>query len=101
MEGADVLDTEILYWTKWHIGTPMAIKPRSTRGVGALQDSGIHGITWDPPTRSGTEQSQTTKGYEEYHMAYDIDFDETDIDTFIARRPDGLVFDEEKIYVCF
>ena len=34
-------------------------------------------------------------------MAYDIDFDETDIDTFIARRPDGLVFDEEKIYVCF
>ena len=29
-------------------------------------------------------------------MAYDIDFDETDIDTFIARRPDGLAFDKEK-----
>ena len=29
-------------------------------------------------------------------MAYDIDFDETDIDTFIAWRPDGLAFDKEK-----
>ena len=29
-------------------------------------------------------------------MAYDIDFDETGIDTFIARRPDGLAFDKEK-----
>ena len=29
-------------------------------------------------------------------MAYGIDFDETDIDTFIARRPDGLAFDKEK-----
>jgi len=27
-------------------------------------------------------------------MAYDIDFDETDIDIFIARRPDG--FDKKK-----
>jgi len=34
-------------------------------------------------------------------MAYDIDSDETDIDTFIARRPDGLVFDKGKSYVCF
>jgi len=28
-------------------------------------------------------------------MAYEIDFDETDIDTFIARRPDGLALDQE------
>jgi len=33
---------------------------------------------------------------EEYHTAYAIDFDDTDIDTFIARRPDGLAFDKEK-----
>ena len=33
---------------------------------------------------------------EEYHIAYAIDFDDTDIDTFIARRPDGLAFDKEK-----
>ena len=32
-------------------------------------------------------------------MAYDIDFGETDIDTFIARRPDGLAFDQKK-FVC-
>ena len=25
-----------------------------------------------------------------------IDFDDTDIDTFIPRRPDGLAFDKEK-----
>jgi len=29
-------------------------------------------------------------------MAYDIAFDETDIDAFIARRPDGLACDKEK-----
>ena len=29
-------------------------------------------------------------------MTYGIDFDETDINTFIARRPDGLAFDKEK-----
>jgi len=36
-------------------------KSRSARGVGALQDPGTHGTTLDPPTRSGTKQSQTTK----------------------------------------
>jgi len=34
-------------------------------------------------------------------MAYDIDCDETDIDTFIARRPDGLSFDKEKKLYAF
>ena len=36
------------------------------------------------------------KDIEEYHIAYAIDFDDSDIDTFIARRPDGLAFDKEK-----
>jgi len=36
----------------------------------------------------------------EYHTAYAIDFDDADIGTFIARRPDGLAFDnEEKLCV--
>jgi len=29
-------------------------------------------------------------------MAYDIDFDETEIDTFIAWRPDCLALDKQK-----
>ena len=36
------------------------------------------------------------KDIEEYHIAYAIDFDDSIIDTFIARRPDGLAFDTEK-----
>ena len=63
--GSDVLDTEILYWTKRCIGSPMAFslspKPRSTCGMGSIQDFGIHGAAWDPPTRSGLEQGQTPK----------------------------------------
>ena len=39
---------------------------------------------------------QLRKDIEEYHTAYAIDFDDADIDTFIARRPDGLVFDKEE-----
>ena len=39
---------------------------------------------------------ETRKDIEEYHIAYAIDFDDADIDTFIARRPDGLAFDKEE-----
>ena len=41
------------------------------------------------------------KDIEEYHMAYNIDFDETDIDTFISGRPDGLAFDKGKTSCVF
>jgi len=56
---------------------------------------GLHEIL---PPGAGQNRAKLRKDIEEYHMAYDIDFDETDrdIDTFIARRPDGLVFDKEK-----
>ena len=30
------------------------------------------------------------------YYTYAIDFDDADIDTFIARRPDGLAFDKEE-----
>jgi len=48
------------------------------------------------PPGARRNRAKPRKDIEEYHMAYDIDFDETDIDTFIARRPDGLAFDKEK-----
>jgi len=51
------------------------------------------------PPGAGQNRAKLRKDIEEYHTAYAIDFDDTDIDTFIARRPDGLAFDKEKNYV--
>jgi len=59
---------------------------------------GLHEIL---PPGVGQNRAKLRKDIEEYHIAYGIDFDETDKDTFIARRPDGLAFDKEKICVCF
>jgi len=53
---------------------------------------GLHEIL--PP--GAVQNRANLKVIEEYHTAYGIDFDDTDIDTFIARRPDGLAFDKEK-----
>jgi len=36
------------------------------------------------------------KDIEEYHVAHAINFDDTDINTFIAWRLDGLAFDKQK-----
>jgi len=49
---------------------------------------------------SHQERDRTEPNYEKCHLAYGIDFDVTDIDTFISWRPDGLAFDKEKkLYV--
>ena len=48
------------------------------------------------PPGAGQNRAKFRNDIEEYHTAYAIDFDDTDIDTFIARRPDGLAFDKEK-----
>jgi len=45
---------------------------------------------------AGQNRVKLQKDIKEYHTAYAIDFDNTDIDTFIARRPDGLAFDKGK-----
>jgi len=54
---------------------------------------GLHEIL---PPGAGQNSAKLRKNIEEYHIAYAIDFDDTDIDTVIARRPDGLAFDKEK-----
>jgi len=54
---------------------------------------GLHEIL---PPGAGQNKAKLREDIEEYHIAYAIDFDDTDIDTFIARRPDGLAFDKEK-----
>jgi len=43
----------------------------------------------------GHNRAKLRKDIEKYHIAYAIDFEDTNIDTFIARRPNGLAFDKE------
>ena len=50
---------------------------------------GLHEIL---PPGAGQNRVKLRKDIKEYHIAYAIDFDDTDMDTFIARRPD----DKEK-----
>jgi len=54
---------------------------------------GLHEIL---PPGAGQNRAILRKDIEEYHVAYAIDFDETDINTFIARRPHGLAFHNQK-----
>ena len=57
-----------------------------------LECMGLHEIL---PPGSGKNRAKLRKDIEEY-PAYAIDFDDTDINTFIARRPDGLALDKEE-----
>jgi len=78
----------------WHF--PSALSPEAHAEWGLykiLEYMGLHEIL---PPGSGKNRAKLRKDIEEYHIAYAIDFDETDIDTFIARKPDGLAFDKEK-----
>jgi len=79
---------------QWHF--PSALSPEAHAEWGLykiLEYMGLHEIL---PPGSGKNRAKLRKDIEEYHTAYAIDFDDTDIDTFIARRPDGLAFDKEK-----
>ena len=58
---------------------------------------GLHEIL---PPGAGQNRVRLRKDIEKFHIAYAIDFDDTDIDTFIARRPDGLAFDKDKTIMC-
>ena len=58
---------------------------------------GLHEIL---PPGSGKNRAKIRKDIKEYLTTYAIDFDDADIDTFIALRPAGLAFDmEEKLCV--
>jgi len=51
------------------------------------------------PPGASHNRAKLRKYIEEYHIAYAIDFEDIDIDTFIARRPDGLALIREKNYM--
>jgi len=83
---------------QWHF--PSALSPEAHAECGLykiLEYMGLHGIL---PPGSGKNRAKLWKDIEEYLTAYAIDFDDADIDTFIALRPDDLAFDmEEKLCV--
>jgi len=82
---------------RWHF--PSALSPEAHAEWGlykTLEYTGLHEIL---PPGSGKNMTKLRKDIEEYHTAYAIDFDDTIIDTFIARKPDGLAFDKGKKYV--
>jgi len=80
---------------------PSALSPEAHAEWGLykiLEYMGLHEIL---PPGAGQNRARPRKDIEEYHIAYGIDFYNTDIDTFIARRPDGLAFNKEKKFcVC-
>jgi len=81
---------------RWHF--PSALSPEAHAEWGLyriLEYMGLHEIL-PPGAGENRAKLRLQKDIEEYRIAYAIDFDDTDIDTFIARRPDGLAFDKEK-----
>jgi len=78
----------------WHF--PSALSPEAHAKWGLykiLEYMGPHEIF---PPGAGKKMAKLCRDIEEYHIDYTINFDDSDIDTFIARRPDGLAFDKEK-----
>jgi len=79
---------------RWHF--PSAPSPEVHAEWGLykiLEHMGLHEIL---PQGSGKNRAKLRKDIEKYHTAYAIEFDDADIDTFIACRPDGLAFDNEE-----
>jgi len=72
---------------------PSALSPEAHAEWGLykiLEYMGLHEIL---PRGAGQNRAKLRKHIEKYHTAFAIDLDDTDIDTFIARRPDGLAFE--------
>jgi len=79
---------------RWHF--PPALSPEALADWGLykiLEYMGLHVIL---PPGEGKNRTKLRKDIREYHLAYNIDYEEKDLETFISRRPDGLAFDKEK-----
>jgi len=79
---------------RWHF--PSALSPEAHAEWSLYKILEYMGLREILPPGAGKNRAKLRKNIEEYHIAYAIDFDDSDIDTFIARRPDGLAFDKEK-----
>jgi len=77
---------------RWHFPSALSAEAHAEWGLyKILEYIGLHEIL---PPGAGQNKAKLRKDVEEYHIAYGLY--ETDIDTFIARRPDGLAFDQKK-----
>ena len=83
---------------RWHFPSTLSPEAHAEWGLyKILEYMELHEIL---PPGAGQSRAKLRKDIEEYHTAYAIEFDDADIDSFIARRPDGLAFDnEEKLCV--
>jgi len=54
---------------------------------------GLHVIL---PPGEGQNRTKFKKDKNEYHLAYNVDFEEGDQETLISRKPDGLAFEKEQ-----
>jgi len=79
---------------RWHFHSALSPEAHAEWGLyKILEYMELHEIL---PPGAGQNRAKLRKDIEEYHTVYAIDFDDTDIDTFIARRPDGLAFEKGK-----
>jgi len=79
---------------RWQFSSALSPEAHAEWGLyKILEHLGLHEIL---PSGSGKNRAKLRKDIEKYHIAYAIDFDDADIDTSIARRPDGLAFDKEE-----
>ena len=79
---------------QWHFPSALSSEAHAEWDLyRILEYMGLHEIL---RPGAGQNRAKLRKDIEEYHIAYAIDFDDTKIDTFIARRPDGLAFDKGK-----
>jgi len=79
---------------QWHFSS--AISPEAHADWGLykiLEYMGLHEIL---PPGAGQNRPKLRKDVEEYHLAYGIELEETDIDTFISHRPDGVALDRAR-----
>ena len=79
---------------RWHFPSALSLEAHVEWGLYTiLEYMGLHVIL---PLGEGQNRTKLKKYIEEHHLAYNIDFEEGDLETFICRRPDGLAFDKEK-----
>ena len=82
---------------RWHFPSALSAEAHAKWGLyKILEYMGLHEIL---QPGAGQERTKLRKDIEEYHTAYAIDFDDSDIDTFIAGRPDGLAFDKICVFL--
>jgi len=83
----------------WHF--PSALSPEAYAEWGLykiLEYTGVHVIL---PPGEGQNRTKLKKDIEEYHLAYNIEWEEGELETFIARRPDGLALRQRIKTMCF